>query len=321
MSNTSKKLNRKVLTMALLAGLSSSAAAQGLTSGSVPCQDVTSNGEAYGCSNEEENAANAKYKCLKKLSFFEVPLSNEDSQNSFDKPGKIKKGDGVTVVGTGADKIAITDANNNFEISKEDIKNEIERQYGSDAQNESDFKVSFQTPSGKKVKLKIKKKPATPPDRGFDLGKWDVVQDSSSGSSEDIKEAVIALSQRSARDVLGVNPNQLKPSLDEKVSNFPNKVQEKISEIEQAYEEKKDRINTQEGLSAQEKIQAKRRLDQEKERKKDYWNRKKDLFAQKKAEARRKCSGQSQLISENTLQDSGSTPQGGGSPARNAASE
>ncbi len=296
--------------------MSSPTLADGLTSGSVPCQDVTGNGEVYGCPSEEENVSNVKHKCLKELGFFEVPLTSDG--DSFDKPGKIKKGDGITVVSSGSGKVAITDANSSFEISKEEIKNEIQRQYGSDSQNQSDFKVSFQTPSGKKVSLKIKKKSGNGASNGFDLGKWDLMEQN---TSEDSNEAIIALSQRNSRDSLGGNPNQLKPGLEGNVSNFPSKVQEKINEIEQAYEEKKDRIHTQEGLTASEKIQAKRRLDQEKDRKKDYWNRKKDLYAQKKTEALRKCQGQAQLISENILRDSGSNPQGGGASVRGTASE
>ncbi len=295
-------LKKNVAALVLATVLTTPVLAQGLTDGSIPCQDVASNEEAYGCGMGDENATNRKYKCLKALSQFEVPMSQES--NDFRKPGKIKKGDKMVAVGKNDGSIVFGDDEKNFKISKEKIKEAIDAKYGALAAAKEKFKVTFQTLKGK-ITLAFKKKQGE--QGGYDIGKWEKTQESSD-SNENV---LVTLGNQAHQDAQSSNALQnMSQSLDDKVTSFPAKVDQKVEEIEQKYEEKKDQVDQNSELTTMEKIAMKRNLDQEKLSKKEIWLRKKRNAAQMRAHALRKCMGQGQLISESTLR-SGTNSSGG----------
>lgn len=285
-------VKKNVAALVLATVLTLPTMAQGLTDGSIPCQDVAKNESAYGCGMEDDNASNLKYKCLKALSQFHVPLSTVD--NRFHKPGKIKKGDKMVAVSKDENSIVFGDEEKDFKISKEKIKAAISAKYGDKAKEKEKYKVTFQTLKGK-ITLAFKKKAME--GGAFGIGKWDSVEEN---SSED--NVLITLGNKAHQDAETSNSlDNMNQSLDEKVSSFPNKVDQKVNEIERKYQEKKQQVDQNSDLATMEKIAMKRKIEAEKRRKKDLWLRKKRNARALRMQALRKCMGQGKIISENVL--------------------
>lgn len=296
MKTTLVKKNVAALVLATVITLPTMA--QGLTDGSIPCQDVAKNESAYGCGMEDENVSNRKYKCLKALGQFHVPL---DGENRFHKPGKIKQGEKMVAVSKDENSIVFGDEEKDFKVSKEKIKAAIASKYGEKAKEKEKYKVTFQTLKGK-ITLAFKKKAIEGGQGGgFGIGKWDRVEEN---SSED--NVLITLGNKAHQDAETSNSlDNMKQDLDEKVSSFPNKVDQKVEEIEKKYQEKKQQVDQNSDLATMEKIAMKRKIEAEKRRKKDLWLRKKRNAQALRAHALRKCMGQGKMVSENVLRQGG----------------
>lgn len=273
--------------------------AQGLTDGSIPCQDVAKNESAYGCGMEDESAPNRKYKCLKALGNFHVPLEGE---NRFHKPGKIGKGEKMVAISKDDESIVFGDQEKNFKVSKDKIKAAIAAKYGEKAKEKEKYKVTFQTLKGK-ITLSFDKKQVEGGTGGsFGIGKWDRVEEGSANG----EGVLITLGQKAHQDAESSKSlDDLKNDLDEKVSSFPNKIDEKVSEIERKHQEKKAQVDQNADLGPMEKIAMKRKIEEEKQSKKDLWLRKKRNAQAMRTHALSKCMGQGQMVSENVLRSSG----------------
>ena len=283
---------------------------QNITDGSIPCQDVANNEEAYGCSMEEANVVNLKYKCLKALSVFEIPLKGE--VNNFSKPGKIQKGDKVVALGKDDGSIIFGDGLKDYKLPKDKIKQAIDRKFGDQAATKEDFKVAFQTPTGKII-LKFKKKPLQDQSQsGYDIGKWEQIKENADSSSDD--KAFVALGSEANQLAQSSEAlNNVHQSMDNKITGFPSKVDQKVAELEQLFNEKEHQVDQNSELSSMDKVTMKRTIRAEKEEKKSVWLDKKRNMAQLRAQALRKCMGQAGIITENVLRGSasGAAPAGG----------
>ncbi|MCF8060100.1 MAG: hypothetical protein K9K67_12435 [Bacteriovoracaceae bacterium] len=279
-----------------------------ITDGSIPCSDVAQNEEAYGCSMGEENAVNIKYKCLKALGSFEVPMMSEP--NVFANPSKIKKGDKMIALGKQDGSIVFGDDQKDYKLPKDKIKEAIMRKFGDQARTKEDYKVTFQTLTGK-ITLKFKKKPGVGQE-AFDLGKWEKVEENADSSSDD--KAFVALGNEAQQQAQSSGAlNNIQQSMDEKVASFPSKVDQKVEELEQLYLQKEREVDQNSDLNSMEKVTMKRTIRNEKQDKKNRWLRKKRNLATLRQEALRKCIGQESLISENVLRGTSSEAGGHGS--------
>jgi regulator of replication initiation timing len=275
-----------------------------ITDGSIPCRDVANNEEAYGCQLEDEQASNRKYKCLKALGAFDVPMISES--NNFSNPKKIKKSGKMVAVGKQDGSIVFGDEDKDFKVTKEKVKEAIDAKYGAAAAMKEKFKVTFQTLKGKITLMFKKKQGESGGSGGYDIGKWDKVQE----GTESGDEALVTLGNQAHQAASQSNAlENLNQSLDDKVSNFPSKVDEKIQELEDLYQDKKDQVDNNDQLTTMEKIEMKRSIDTEKEEKKGHWRRKKRNAHQMRQMALRKCLNQPNIISENVLRGNG-----GGAP-------
>lgn len=281
--------------------------AQDITDGSIPCRDVANNEEAYGCQLEDESASNRKYKCLKALGSFDVPMINEE--NHFSKPGKIKKSGDMVATGKADGSIVFGDKDKDFKITKEKIKEAIDAKYGTLAAIKDKFKVTFKTLKGK-ITLAFKKKQAEGGSGGgYDIGKWEKVSE----GSESGEEAMVTLGNQAHQQAESSQAlENMSQSLNDKVTSFPSKVEEKLRELDDLYQDKKAQVDNDDALTALEKLSMKRNLDNECESKKDIWRRKREQAAQMRQQALSKCMGQPNLISEQVLRGTG-----GGQPGAN----
>lgn len=297
----------KNVEVVVVATLLSLPVAAEFTDGPVNCTDLATNEEMYGCLMAQEAVQNKKYSCLDALKEFEVP--KKDQRNDFSKPGCIKKGKKLVIVGKPDGKIGIADGKKNYKLDKDKIKRIIQAKLGSQAHTKPDFKVIVQSPKGK-IKLKFKKKEGGE-GGSFDLGKWEKIP-MNEGESVGDDEAFVALgSQDEDQDFA----NQMSQALDQKVENFDSEVDEKISEIRQEAQDKISETMNNLQLTSTDQRAIIDSLNEEKQEKIDFWTNKKRRKEHLKRAARVKCQTEQQLISSSVLEEAG-----GGSASREAAS-
>lgn len=295
----------------LILGLLSSAAHAEFTDGPVNCSDLNGNEQMYGCIQEQDQATNNKFKCLEALNAFDVPKKEHQSADSFAIPGKLVKGKKIVATTKPDGKLALSDGKKNYQISQEKLKQAIEEKFSTEAQQKDKFKVVIQTPEGK-IKLKIKKKPI---DGGFGLGGWEKVPMKDNEQMEE-DDVFMALGSQDEHN----NDDNMSEQLNDKVTNFEDKITEKLSEIENEAQEKKRRTRRNRALTTSDKRQHISKIEEQKEALKEKWRQKLAQKEQMKQVARVKCQGQNNLISGNVLGGSSDAAGGGSEGGRLPAS-
>lgn len=289
-------------------GLLSTGAQAEFTDGPVNCSDLSNNEAMYGCLQNQEQAKNEKYKCLKALSEFEVPKKESEEANSFIKPGKTIKGDTMVAIGKPDGAIGLADGEKTYKLEKEKLLQAIQDKFSSEAAEKESYSVVVQTPKGK-MKFKFDKKPLPEGQSGFDLGSWKK-EAMEAGETLGDDDVFVALGSQDEEN----NIQNMSQHLDQKVQNFDQEVDEKLSEITQEAQQKIRETRRSRSLTTSDKRRIISGIEAEKEAKEAYWRQKKASKESLKQLARVKCEGQSQLVTSTVLGGNPSS-QGGRLPA------
>jgi hypothetical protein len=308
------KMLKNVNAVVVVALISSAPVIADVTDGAIPCGDVKNNQEMYGCIEEQEAIANKKLSCLDALQEFHVPKKPKNSENHFSKPGKLLKGDDVVAMGKEDGKIAIVDKLKNYHLSKDKIKQAIERKLGDSAGSKPHYSVVVQSPKGK-IKLKFQKLQASGGEGGggFDLGSWEAMPMEKESYEFEEDDAFIALgTQDELQDEQVADKESEK--LAESVENFDQEVEDKMREIEEDFQKKVTETRSLNDLTTTDKGQIIQGLNAGKAKKLSYWQMVKAKKAQLLRNARRKCRAQANVIKGSVLE--GTNPRSGGSRAQ-----